>query len=156
MSCPVYFPLGNHLQRMGVVIDECETPGQGAIPSSSRLGCPGNGRCRQACGQSTRPEAIYQNVRDYYQCGRRIAFVFGVRLVWRVWQVDWHVLLVTEFSFGLFWRYDRDQNPSVYAYAMPEPPIDETRKALNDLVVRVRFVPQDQPRPCIFAFLLFN
>ena len=87
---------------------------------------------------------------------RRIAFAFGVRFAWRVWQVDWHILLVTEFSFGLFWRYDRDQNPSVYAYAMPEPPIDETRKALNDLVVRVRFVPQDQPRPCIFAFLLFN
>jgi hypothetical protein len=57
-----------------------------------------------------------ENVRDYYQRGQGIAFAFGVCFVWRVWQVDWHVLLVTEFSFGLFWRHDSDQNPSVYAY----------------------------------------
>src|ERR1043165_1398505 len=47
---------------------------------------------------------------------RRIAFAFGVRFAWRVWQVDWHILLVTEFSFGLFWRHDIDQNPSIHGY----------------------------------------
>jgi hypothetical protein len=40
----------------------------------------------------------------------------AVAFVWRIWRVDWRVLLVTEFSFGLFWRHDSDQNPGVYTW----------------------------------------
>ena len=67
------------------------------------------------------------NPRGCYQNGCHAAFSFRVRqrdramndtaaFVWRVWQVDWRVFLVTEFSFDSFWRHDSDQNPSVYAY----------------------------------------
>jgi len=48
--------------------------------------------------------------------GSNAFFVDGVTFVWHVLQVDWRVLLVTEFSFGLFWRHDSDQNPNVYVY----------------------------------------
>src|SRR6478672_7354556 len=34
-------------------------------------------------------------------------------LAWRVLHVDWRVLRVTKFSFGLFWNRNGDQNPNV-------------------------------------------
>src|SRR5213593_1985787 len=37
-----------------------------------------------------------------------------IGFVWRVWQVDWRVLRVTDLSIGLFWIHDRDRNPTVY------------------------------------------
>src|SRR6266567_9170134 len=60
--------------------------------------------------------AIGVETLSFYQSAVASRSPSDVRFVWRVWQVDWHVLLVTEFSFGLFWRHDSDQNPSIHAY----------------------------------------